>query len=45
MSENNVTLELDNISIPNFDYYEYENYFFLSVYPYMIVFLQEGITS
>ena len=45
MSQNNLTLELDNISFPNFDYYDYENHFFLSIYPYMIVVLQEGIAS
>ena len=25
---------------PDFEYYDFENYFFTSVYPYMIIFLQ-----
>ena len=30
----------ENLSFPEFEFYEWENYFFVTIYPYMVIFLQ-----
>ena len=32
----------DHVEIPVFEYYDFENYFFINIYPYMIISLQGG---
>ena len=35
----NIT-KYENLSFPEFEFYEWENYFFVTIYPYMVIFLQ-----